>query len=80
MAIQIGEKHVIRRRMAVLLVALFGVVGLMMAPTASGAGGSNNGNGNSAGKGNGPKETRCDPQPSKGNGPPPGKGQKCASP
>jgi hypothetical protein len=66
---------VIRRRMAVLLVALFGVIGLLLAPTPSGAGGQSNS------KGNGPKETRCDPQPDHGQGPPAGKGtKKCASP
>ena len=70
----------IRRRLAVLLVACIGVVGLFLAPTASSAGGNNNGNGNSSGQGNGPKETRCDPQPDHGNGTPVGKGMKCASP
>jgi hypothetical protein len=66
---------VIRRRVAVLLVAFFGVVGLLLAPSPSGAGHQSNT------KGNGPKETRCDPQPTRGNGPPPGHGTKnCASP
>jgi hypothetical protein len=53
---------------------------MALVPSAAGAGGNNNGNGNSNGNGNGPKELRCDPQPDHGNGPPDGKGRKCASP
>jgi hypothetical protein len=64
----------VRRRLILGLVALLGFGAIAMVPAASGANSSSNT------KGNGPKEQRCDPQPTHGNGPPPGKGKKCASP
>ena len=70
----------VRRRILLALLALVGAGAIAMVPAASSAGGANNGQGNSNGQGNGPKEQRCDPQPDHGNGPPDGKGQKCASP
>lgn len=70
----------VRRRILIALSALLGAGALAMVPAAGSAGGSNNGSGNSEGQGNGPKELRCDPMPGVGNGPPAGKGQKCASP
>ena len=69
-----------RRRIFLGLLALLSFGAIAMVPAASSAGGSNNGSGDSLGHGNGPKELRCDPQPDHGNGPPLGKGQKCASP
>jgi hypothetical protein len=66
---------VVRRRFALIAIALIGALGLAFAPAAGGAKSNT-----SETKGNAPTEQRCDPQPDRGNGPPAGKGtKKCAS-
>lgn len=67
-----------RRRVVIAVLSVFGFVGLVLVPSVGGAdpGGTPN-----ESQGNGPSQPRCDPQPDHGNGPPPGKGtKKCASP
>lgn len=69
----------LRRRVVVLLLSVFGFVGLVLIPSYGGATPTGLPGDNS--QGNGPSQPRCDPQPDHGNGPPLGKGAKiCASP
>lgn len=67
----------LRRKVAVLLLSVAGLVGVLSLPAPSDAAKGSAPSSNS--QGNGPKQERCDPQPEHGNGPPPGKGKKCAS-
>jgi hypothetical protein len=69
----------LRRKVALLLLSVMGLVGVLAIPAPSDAakGGQSD---NHPAQGNGPSQPRCDPQPDHGNGPPPGKGtKKCAS-
>ena len=68
-----------RRRLAGVALAVLTAGGLLLIPAAGGAAPKDKPAASSS-NGNGPKGDRCDPQPDHGNGPPDGKGKKCASP
>jgi hypothetical protein len=68
-----------RRRLWLALAGLAGILGLMLIPAPGGATSSSKSAGDSI-TANSPSQPRCDPQPSNGSGPKPGKGKKCASP
>jgi hypothetical protein len=69
-----------RRKVAALLLFVAGMVGLLVLPAPSDAAKGGQPGPPPHSQGNGPSQPRCDPQPEKGNGPPPGKGtKKCAS-
>lgn len=70
----------LRRKSALLLVSLAGLLGLLALPAPGASGDGNGAPSVGQSQGNGPSQPRCDPQPDKGNGPPAGKGtKKCAS-
>lgn len=67
----------LRRRVAILALAVFGVVGVLFIPSS----GSATPGLDSPSTLDHPSQPRCDPQPDHGQGPPDGKGtKKCASP
>lgn len=70
----------LRRKVAILLLSVAGLVGVLALPAPSASGDGNGAPSVGRSQGNGPKQERCDPQPDRGNGPPAGKGtKKCAS-
>lgn len=69
-----------RRRVVMLGAGVVAAASLVLVPSAGSGSPGRQAPPDSAAEGKGPKGQRCDPQPDRGNGPPAGKGKKCASP